>query len=464
MLLKAVKYSILIGFFVLTNKCALADARFTQAAKTAEGCIFYIYPDYEVTSASWKGKCTPEKEISGNGELKFEARLTDPKEGFLGKREFLMTGQFKRGLMDGKGTQTRVYYDKDGKKTQKQHDVGTFSSGLNGAGERLTETFEINSGKLMSKEQIAGNFSDGALHGQGRITLNRRGGYSDGYIEEGLFEQGKSKLTDTRFLNTILGGDVVLKRISYDTKTGEPTSQEGAPKPDNLVGYVDRPKGKLHIVLMRRNLTSSFLKEFALVRRNWVVECVQPDHNGRGDAISCVVGKVEVKDPEFRYQGSIALNLDDLDNERHPAPELQYHVDMAALTEKSKQAANEEKAKELAKLGEQFKACIQRSRRLDESERQLNRELDDLRNRESNLGMLGSLIDGAQSIGANADVDGYNRRARELRADIKRHDEKRKALSSKYRDLEDSCPTKVPTSMVEQYCGGDETLYCKGFR
>lgn len=450
-----------------------AGSPYTKAMRTDNGCIFYLYPEYEVTQSSWSGKCAADKEISGKGELRFEARLVDPKDGFLGTRVGVMVGEMRKGLLEGKASQSRTYFDANQRKVRELRETAQVVGGLaNGPGERVIEFYRADSGKLNYKQTITGNFINDALNGQGRVKTERQSGFSQGNIEEGLFENGVGKQTTSRFLGTLLGGDLVVPGVNYELPSGKPLNQVGFPEladKDVLVGHVERPAGKLPIRLRKSNLNVSFLNEFEVFRENWNIVCLQPQV--QTGTLGCMGGEVHVKRPKFDFVGTgIELELSDLDSNEHPARQLEFFVEKRKAEQEAREAAAAARKAELEKntySESNFSACVRDADRLLVDQNALQREFDALEKEDSSLSFLENLIQSTRAAGFrvdNAQIDNYNSRARQRNAWNKNLHDQKKRLQDRQDRLFERCNGKeVLVPMFEKYCTNNANVFCKSF-
>lgn len=460
-----------------TGTALASEADLPQAVKTREGCIFHTFPEYQVSTASWSGKCTPGEVIAGKGTLRYEAMYQDDNKDLAGKRVTVETGEFKAGRLDGPGQRTREYFTAEGRKFKDFTSTGTYVAGdLTGQGERVRNHYNGKTGEFYQRAQEKGQYLDDYPYGKLQRVLTspdyRR--FEKKVIDAEFNRGGTIRSGRVTFVKTALGGDIVLDDVRFkddmseDTITGSGANPEGG----EVWGILQRPAKKLRIMLKAADLNDAgrFLNSFRMERDNWSAECVDAVRFS-AHLVECRNGWIDVKEPRFTYDANLNINrhrpfgfgFADLDREDHPAPQLPLLLEREA---REARQAREEAERTSVFSRSDFQNCIDLSREMDRMEADLKnreRELDD---EESSLGTLRAMIEAAQANGFKMDVASYNSRANEYNRMLGAYERDQERLNERTKRFNDRCVRSGPVanSLFEEYCAGVDTHFCQTFR
>lgn len=456
------------------------DYDITKAVKTKEGCVFYTYPEYDVTTATWEGKCTPGADLDGKGTLRYEARYMDPKEGFIGTRITLENGGFKAGRLEGPGSRKRDFFDKESRKYREIVSNGNYRAGwLTGQGESARTHIDAKTGQIYKRAVEKGNFDEDYPNkaAQRVITSPTYRRFEKKILDAEFYPGGDIRWARVTFTKTVLGGDIVFEDVMFkgDHHEDTITGFAGGAGSEEIEGILRRPGANIRILVNWADLNEPerFLNSFKLIRDNWTVECFNAKAFGKG-MMQCGQVEMHVKRPEFdfssrHWDGELfkIFDLSHIENERHPNPELQAMAENALAAQRAgKQLRQEEAERKSVYSRDEFQSCVRMSQQLEQMQQNVydaGQRLDDTR---SSLGTLKAMLDGARSNGLNVSYDIYNRRVDEFDRMIAAYKRDEARLNDKVDRFNGSCTRQgsAPKSYFADYCSGTDTRFCKDFR
>lgn len=456
------------------------DYDITKAVKTKEGCVFYTYPEYDVTTAAWEGKCTPGAELDGPGTLRYEARYMDAKEGFIGTRGTVESGGFKAGRLEGPGSRKRDFFDKEGRKYKEITSTGHYRAGWQkGQGESARTHIDAKTGQAYQRVTDKGNFDEDYAYKEAQrvVTSPSYKRFGKKILDAEFYPGGDIRWARVTFTKTVLGGDIVFEDVMFKGDGHEDTITGflGGFGQEEIEGTLRRPGNPIRIRVKWADLNEAerFLNSFTLIRDNWTVECFNARAFGKG-MMQCGQVEMHVKQPEFdfssrHWDGELfrIFDLSHIESERHPNPELQAMAENALAAQRAgRQLRQEEAERKSAYTRDEFQSCVRMSRQLEQMQQSVydaGKRLDDTR---SSIGTLKAMLDGARSNGLNVSYDIYNRRVDEFNGMAAAYKRDEDRLNDRIDGFNASCARQgsVPKSYVADYCSGSDTRFCKDFQ
>lgn len=474
------KTGLLIACGLTLGVAHARDYDITKAVKTKEGCVFYTYPEYDVTRATWEGKCAPGAELDGQGSLHYEARYMDAKEGFIGTRVTVDSGGFKAGRLDGQGSRKRDFFDKEGRKYKEITSTGNYRAGwLTGQGETARTHIEAKTGQAYKRVTDKGNFDEDYAYKEAQrvVTSPSYKRFEKKILDAEFYPGGDIRQARLTFTKTVLGGDIVFEDVLFkgDGHEDTITGFSGGWGQEEIEGTLRRPGNPIRIRVKWADLNGGerFLNSFKLIRDNWTVECFDAKAFGKG-MMQCGQVEMHVKQPEFdfssrHWDGALfrIFDLSHIESERHPNPELQAMAENALAAQRaSRQHRLEEAERQSAYSRDEFQACVRMSRQLEQMQQEVYDAGQRLDDRRSGIGTLKAMLDASRANGLNVSYDIYNRRVDEFNdmAAAYKRDEGR--LNDRIDRFNDSCTRQgsVPKSYFADYCSGSDTRFCKDFQ
>ncbi|NTV95740.1 MAG: hypothetical protein HGA75_10025 [Thiobacillus sp.] len=469
------KTGLLLACGLTLGTAQARDYDITKAVTTKDGCIFYTYPEYQVTSASWEGKCTPGADLEGKGTLRYEARYMDEKEGFIGNRVTTDAGVFKAGRLEGAGSRSRDFFDKEGRKFKEIRHKGNFQAGWKkGLGESIKDHFDVKTGQVYMHVVDKGNYQEDNLYKEARrvVTSPSYRRFDKKILDAEFYPGGDIRSARVTFTKTVLGGDIVFEGVLFeggyeDTITGF----AGGYGEEEIEGILRRSAGNIKIVVKWADLNKGerFLNSFKLIRDNWRVECYEAKGFDK-QMMQCGEVEMHVKQPEFDFtsrpwEGAIyrLFDLSHIDDARHPNPELQALVEDRLRAERAaRQYAQEEAERNSSFSRDEFQSCVRMSRQVDQMARDLDAEEGRLDDAHSSMMTAKAMIEAAHANGLNISTAPFYDRQNSYNEMVDNYNRNLERAEAKKDQYNSRCGKKgtVPTAYVETYCLGVETHFC----